>query len=260
MAHIILTGATGQAGAAVLKLAMSHPSISKITLLSRRPVALASSSPKVTTILHQDFTSYPSSLLDQLKGAQGCVWALGISAVGMQEGPYTEITYGYPLAAARAFAGLASSTAKEAENTDGGKGSSGGGEGKFKFIYVSGEGARQDGKGQLFARVKGRTEKDLMALQNELSGLSVYNIRPGAIVPSRDLGHLAERKKNWVDVGLGAFGWAFDAVGMAIGTETLGNACLRLVLGDGEEVKGEGVEEGRLVRNKGLRRIGGASA
>jgi len=50
-------------------------------------------------------------------GAEGCVWALGISAtqVGMEE--YERITVRYPVAAAPAFAGLAE---------------------RFNFVYVSG--------------------------------------------------------------------------------------------------------------------------
>lgn len=35
--------------------------------------------PRVRVITHRDFESYGPEVLDQLKGAEGCVWALGIS-------------------------------------------------------------------------------------------------------------------------------------------------------------------------------------
>lgn len=34
---------------------------------------------KVNVILHQDFNTYNDALLEQLKDAHGCVWALGVS-------------------------------------------------------------------------------------------------------------------------------------------------------------------------------------
>lgn len=35
--------------------------------------------PRINVIIHKDFEKYDSGLLDQLKGARGVVWALGIS-------------------------------------------------------------------------------------------------------------------------------------------------------------------------------------
>jgi uncharacterized protein YbjT (DUF2867 family) len=106
MAHIILSGATGTAGAAVLDCALKSPAISRVSVLSRRPVKLAENQPKANVIIHKDFESYPKEVLDQLQGATGCVWAQGISSRGMQEREYEKITLDYPVAAAKAFAGL----------------------------------------------------------------------------------------------------------------------------------------------------------
>lgn len=77
--HLILTGATGLVGTAALHHLLSAPSVTKVTILSRRPVPLAANNPKVTTIIHEDYTSYPPALLADLKGAQACIWALGVS-------------------------------------------------------------------------------------------------------------------------------------------------------------------------------------
>ncbi|KAL8998571.1 MAG: hypothetical protein Q9169_002411 [Polycauliona sp. 2 TL-2023] len=53
--------------------------IARISVLSRRPVKQAEGLDKVKVHIHQDFHSYPDSLLSELKGAVGCIWALGIS-------------------------------------------------------------------------------------------------------------------------------------------------------------------------------------
>lgn len=79
--HIILTGATGLVGAGTLDAMIKMKDITKISILSRRPVKMAEDvkDPRINVIIHKDFEKYDSELLSQLKGASGCVWALGIS-------------------------------------------------------------------------------------------------------------------------------------------------------------------------------------
>jgi len=61
---------------------------------------------KVQVIIHKDFKDYPPEIIEKLKGAEGCVWALGISQTQVDKKQYEEITYEYTMAAAKAFAGL----------------------------------------------------------------------------------------------------------------------------------------------------------
>lgn len=79
--HLILTGATGLVGSGVLDAMLKTKQVSKITILSRRAVRMADDAkdPRVQVILHQNFEKYDASLLSQIKDANGCVWALGIS-------------------------------------------------------------------------------------------------------------------------------------------------------------------------------------
>jgi len=85
MASIILTGATGTVGSAVLTHALSSPSVSKVTVLARRAPAIEHA--KLETILVPSdnypagFSEFPASLLDRLRerGASAVVWALGVS-------------------------------------------------------------------------------------------------------------------------------------------------------------------------------------
>ena len=80
MVHLILTGATGLVGAGVLQQMIVHEGVSRISVLSRRPVKMAEGhEDKVKVIIHEDFEKYDKALLDQLKDAHGCVWALGVS-------------------------------------------------------------------------------------------------------------------------------------------------------------------------------------
>ncbi len=79
--HLILTGATGLVGSGALDVMLKMKDITKISILSRRPVKMAEDAkdPRVNVILHKDFENYDSQVLSQLRGAKGCVWALGIS-------------------------------------------------------------------------------------------------------------------------------------------------------------------------------------
>ncbi|KAJ3497548.1 hypothetical protein NLG97_g1813 [Lecanicillium saksenae] len=79
--HLILTGATGLVGSSVLEAMIKAKDVTKISVLSRRPIPFVedAKSPKVNVIIHRDFQKYDANLLSQLSGAQGCVWALGIS-------------------------------------------------------------------------------------------------------------------------------------------------------------------------------------
>lgn len=79
--HLILTGATGLCGGAVLDAMVRMKDVTKISIISRRPVKMAEDlkDPRINVIIHKDFEKYDAALLSQLQGAKGCVWSLGIS-------------------------------------------------------------------------------------------------------------------------------------------------------------------------------------
>lgn len=166
--HLILTGATGMIGAGVLDVMLRTPEVTKISILSRRPVPLADAvkDPRVQVIDHQNFTSYPPEVLSQLQGAKGCVWALGISQTQVNKDEYVKITKDFALEAAKAFAELGTSP-----------------QDPFRFVYVSGEGATHTPGmfTSLFARVKGETEQLLASLSESTPNLLVTSTRPCAV-------------------------------------------------------------------------------
>lgn len=72
---VIVTGATGNAGRATLDHCLTDDRITKVFVLSRRALPdEISNNTKVEVIIHSDFLQYPDSLMDQLAGAEVCLW------------------------------------------------------------------------------------------------------------------------------------------------------------------------------------------
>jgi uncharacterized protein YbjT (DUF2867 family) len=72
---IIVTGVTGFIGGQVVRTAMADAEITHIFTLSRNPLSDSlSSHPKVTSIIHKDFSVYDTELLKKLEGAEACIW------------------------------------------------------------------------------------------------------------------------------------------------------------------------------------------
>ena len=154
--RIIITGATGMVGEGVLHVCLEHPQVEAVCLLSRKTLGL--SHPKLTEVLHPDFYNI-SAVENDLKGYNACFFCLGVSSVGMNEADYFKATHTLTLHVAESLARL---------NPD------------MVFCYVSGQGTDSTEKGRsMWARVKGKTENDLMKLPFH----RVYAYRPGFIKP-----------------------------------------------------------------------------
>ncbi|KAI8665550.1 hypothetical protein LRP88_03950 [Fusarium phalaenopsidis] len=158
--HLILTGATGLVGSGVLDAMLKSKEITKISILSRRPVPLAADDPRANVIIHKDFENYEPELLNKLQGANGVVWALGISQLKVTKDEYVTITKDFPLAAVRAFSNLASDDEP------------------FRFIYVSSGGATLNPglSTPFYGRVKGEVERALSELRTPR--LHIESVRP----------------------------------------------------------------------------------
>ncbi len=154
--NVIITGATGMIGEGVLFECINHPLIDKILVITRKPTGYKH--PMLTEILHHDFSDI-STLSEQLRGYNTCFFCLGVTSVGKNEVDYTLLTYTLTLNFARTLTGI---------NPD------------LIFCYISGAGTDSSEKGKrMWARVKGKTENDLMKLPFK----QVYNFRPGGIEP-----------------------------------------------------------------------------
>lgn len=152
---IIVTGATGMVGYGIVQAALADPAISEVRSLSRRPLGL--SHPKLTEVLVSDFYNL-EPYAEQLTGYDACLHCLGVSAVGMSEAEYTRVTYELTLHLAQTLLRLNPG---------------------ISFAYVSGKGT-DAGSSTLWARIKGCTESDLLALPFR----HVHMFRPGFIRPA----------------------------------------------------------------------------
>lgn len=154
--RVIITGATGMVGEGVLHECLNHSEVEKVLAITRHTTGYKH--PKFTEIVHKDFFCI-SSLKNQLTGYNACYFCLGVTSVGKKEPEYTKLTYDLTLNFARTLAEL---------NPD------------MTFCYISGTGTDSTETGRvMWARVKGKTENDLM----KLSFKGVYNFRPGGIEP-----------------------------------------------------------------------------
>jgi uncharacterized protein YbjT (DUF2867 family) len=156
----IITGVTGMVGEGVLHEALLHPDVEKVLVINRRTCGMTN--PKLTEILHTDFL-YLSPIENQMKGYNACFFCLGVSSVGINEEKYFSLTYT-----------LTMNTAEILSNQNP----------EMTFCYISGAGTDSTENGRLnWARVKGKTENDLMKLPFK----KVFAFRPGLLQPTKGL-------------------------------------------------------------------------
>lgn len=154
--RVLLFGASGMVGQGVLRECLLDPEVSEVVSVARS--AGARPHPKLREVVHRDFLDY-RGIADRLGGFDACFWCLGVSSVGMSETDYTRVTHDYTIAAAEAI--LPRNPA-------------------LTFVFVSGQGTDSSERGRtMWARVKGRTENDLLKLPFR----AAYMFRPGMIQP-----------------------------------------------------------------------------
>jgi len=156
----IITGATGMVGEGVLHECLQHPDVEAVLVINRKPCEVLH--PKLKEIVHQDFFDL-SAIENQLNGYNACYFCLGVSSVGMKDPEYNNLTYTLTMHVAQTLSRLNPG---------------------MTFCYVSGSGTDSSEKGRLmWARVKGKTENDLMKLPFK----QVYAFRPGFMKPTKGL-------------------------------------------------------------------------
>jgi len=160
MIKVIITGVTGMVGEGVLHECVNSPDVESICVLTRR--SLQYHNDKIKEIVVEDFNNL-ASVEEELKGYDACFFCAGVSSLGMKESEYSKITYDITLNVANVLLSLNS---------------------EMTFNYVSGAATDSSEKGRtMWARVKGKTENDLMKLPFKSS----YMFRPGYIQPIKGL-------------------------------------------------------------------------
>lgn len=113
---VILTGASGFIGGAVLQRLINLSNVTSIIVLSRRELPIEN--PKLKTIVVKDFLHYEQEVLDQLAGAEACIWVLGSATSGKDV--HQDMTF----AATKAFSDSILPTLQDGR--------------QFRFVYTSG--------------------------------------------------------------------------------------------------------------------------
>lgn len=141
-------------GEGVLLECLQNNNIANVLVLSRRPYALQHT--KLKELIVPNFLEI-EKVKDQLAGYDACFFCAGVSSLGKNEAEYTRITYDTTLTVAKVLAQVNPS---------------------MVFNFVTGAQTNSTGS-QMWQRVKGRTEDDLMKLPFR----GQYNFRPGIMKP-----------------------------------------------------------------------------
>jgi uncharacterized protein YbjT (DUF2867 family) len=156
----IITGSTGMVGEGVLFECLNSPHVEQVLVINRKPCGYTHA--KLKEIIHADFYDI-STIANQLTGYNACFFCLGVSSVGMKEDEYFNKTYTLTINFAKTLSEVNPNVA---------------------FCYVSGSGTDSTEKGRsMWARVKGKTENDLMKLPFK----KMYAFRPGYMHPTKGL-------------------------------------------------------------------------
>ena len=156
----IITGATGMVGEGVLHECLLHTDVEKVLVVGRRTCGVKHA--KLTEIILPDIFDW-STISDNFKEYNACFFCLGTTSVGKTPEEYYHTTYDLTLKVA--------TTLVHANNN-------------ITFCYVSGAGTDSTERGKVrWARVKGKTENDLM----KLPFTKTYMFRPGFLKPTPGL-------------------------------------------------------------------------
>lgn len=167
MAHIsetkvraIITGSTGMVGEGVLHECLLSPAVEAVLVINRNPCGVVH--PKLKEVILKDFFNF-DTIQNEVAGYNACFFCLGTTSVGISAGDYYKMTYTLTMGVAHVLSKVNPG---------------------MTFCYISGSGTDSSEKGRLaWARVKGKTENDLMKLPFK----QVYAFRPGYIHPTPGL-------------------------------------------------------------------------
>ena len=154
--RLLIFGATGMVGQAVLREALAASDVELVQTLGRAPTG--QKLPRLREVVHAEMWHY-EGIEAELADFDACFFCIGVTSSGMGEKTYTHLTYDMTLAAAEALA---------RRNP------------RMVFVYVSGAGADSSETSRtMWERVRGKTENALLRLPFR----AVYIFRPGMIQP-----------------------------------------------------------------------------
>ncbi|AGC48088.1 hypothetical protein MYSTI_06815 [Myxococcus stipitatus DSM 14675] len=201
---VVIFGATGMVGAGALREVLASDDVEAVLSISRQPCGVEH--PKLREILLSDLFDV-AAVEGQLSGYDACIWAIGVSSVGLDEAAYALVTEELTLTWAHTLLRLNPGMA---------------------FCYCSAGGAGGPG---MWARVRRRVEGALKEMPFRHAGA----VRPGFIRPGPGI----RSKTRGYQFGITLLKPLFLLVpllvrvvpGLFTTSERLGRAMLRVVQG-----------------------------
>ena len=218
--NVAVFGATGTIGDGLLKAAMSSDEVDRIFVVTRRPslrIEKGIEAGKIVMTIHTDYLDY-SEIREILAQVDAVFWAIGLSAVGMDQASYREIHVSFP----KEFVGEWLRSSDNDQRT---------------FHYVSGSGAKADSQ-MMWAREKAEAETVLTELAQN-SKMRVISYRPAFILPT----------ELEVNFGQKIMHFLFDPIGFSVRAEAIGQAMLELSAGSQQ------FENGLILENADIRSL-----
>jgi uncharacterized protein YbjT (DUF2867 family) len=215
---VILLGATGMVGAGALREALAAPDVEAVLSVGRKSCGVQHQ--KLRELLMPDLFDL-AAVEPDLVGWDACLWAVGISSIGLDEAAYARVTEELTLRWARALLRL---------NPD------------LSFCYCSAMGA--DGR-TMWAGVRRRVEGALRDMPFRHAGC----VRPGFIQPGPGIGSRVRVYQVFIVIMRPIFPVLVHlAPGLATTSERLGRAMLRVVQGRADRYILESADINRVGR------------
>lgn len=211
---IAVFGATGTIGDGLLKAAMNDLDVNRIHVITRRPsprIEEGVASGNVTMTIHKGYQDF-SAIREILAEVDAVYWAIGLSAVGLDEDTYREIHATFPLRLIGEWLGASNKK-------------------NLSFHYVSGSGAKADSR-MMWAREKARAETELMELAQG-SSLRIISYRPSVILPTEAEVHIGHRILYAI----------FAPIKSAVAAQSIGDAMLEV------SARGQQLPNGTILEN-----------
>lgn len=216
---IAILGASGTAGDGILKAALADPGIDEIQVITRRAtprIDAGVAAGKVNMTIHMDYMDY-TAVHEQIAPVDAVFWAIGTSAIGVDEDTYSLIHVDFPVQFVSEWL--------EASTKPG-----------ISFHYISSSDISDDSS-MMWARTKVRAENTLFEMA-EGSKLRVIAYRPDYIGPTKEEAHF----------GQDLLYWFFAPVGAAVKATQIGQAMLEVTARSDEFENGSRLATRKIIR------------